>query len=173
MGLKMNSLKISLLVFIFCMTVSAQWFWQNPLPQGNRLRSVCFVDSQTGLAVGGNGTILKTTDGGDNWSSQNSGTTEVLMSVYFIDSDIGWAVGGEWVGKILKTTNGGENWEMQTSSAIWSLVSIYFSDNQTGWTVGPLGTIQKTTNGGENWEVALVTVISGLFTSQMIKPVGL
>ena len=40
------------------------WFWQNPLPQGNRLNSVCFTDANTGTAVGSAGTILRTTTGG-------------------------------------------------------------------------------------------------------------
>jgi photosystem II stability/assembly factor-like uncharacterized protein len=47
----------------------AWWFWQNPKPTGNTLRSVCFIDSTTGYAVGDLGTLLKTTDGGLNWSS--------------------------------------------------------------------------------------------------------
>ena len=40
------------------------WFWQNPLPQGDTLSGVSFVDANTGTAVGGGGTILRTTDGG-------------------------------------------------------------------------------------------------------------
>jgi hypothetical protein len=29
-----------------------EWFWQNPLPQGNTLFGVSFVDASTGTAVG-------------------------------------------------------------------------------------------------------------------------
>ena len=29
-----------------------QWCWQNPLPQGNRLNSLSFIDLSTGVAVG-------------------------------------------------------------------------------------------------------------------------
>ncbi len=43
-------------VFAFLLTISfqvnAQWFWQNPLPQGNNLNSVEFVDANTAWAVG-------------------------------------------------------------------------------------------------------------------------
>ena len=52
-----------------------QWFWQNPLPQGNILSSVKFISSTVGWTVGKGGTILKTTDGGTNWTPQTSGTT--------------------------------------------------------------------------------------------------
>ena len=40
------------------------WFWQNPLPQGNDLNSICFIDANIGTAVGPGGTILRTTNGG-------------------------------------------------------------------------------------------------------------
>ena len=43
---------------------SNAWQWQNPLPQGNSLRSVFFTDANTGYAVGLYGTILKTNNGG-------------------------------------------------------------------------------------------------------------
>jgi photosystem II stability/assembly factor-like uncharacterized protein len=39
------------------------WFWQNPLPQGNSLQSVHFIDNETGWTVGNAGTVLKTIDG--------------------------------------------------------------------------------------------------------------
>ena len=50
----MRTLKISLLVFIISITTSAQegWFWQNPLPQGNTLYSIFFINPNTGWAVG-------------------------------------------------------------------------------------------------------------------------
>jgi len=54
----------------------AQWKWQNPLPQGNYLSCVKFVDANTGYAVGSGGTILKTTNGRVKWISQTSGTKE-------------------------------------------------------------------------------------------------
>lgn len=40
------------------------WFWRNPIPTGNTLFGVSFVDANTGTAVGDSGTILRTTDGG-------------------------------------------------------------------------------------------------------------
>ena len=50
----MRTLKISLLVFILSITISAQqeWFWQNPLPQGHTLFDVEFINSDEGWAVG-------------------------------------------------------------------------------------------------------------------------
>ncbi len=116
------------------------------------LSSVHFTDNNTGWAVGWNGTILKTTDGGTNWNPQSSGMIDVLSSVFFIDQNYGWAVGTNMMtnlGLLLITTNGGTNWASQTAG--YSLNSVYFIDQNYGWTVGLAGTILKTTNGGINW----------------------
>jgi photosynthesis system II assembly factor YCF48-like protein len=89
------------------------WFWQNPLPQGNSLFAVSVLDSDTGTAVGGLGTIRRTTDGGATWTQQTSGTTETLRGVSFVDANTGTAVGA--VGTILRTTDGGATWTSQAS----------------------------------------------------------
>lgn len=67
--------------------------------------SIHFIDSQRGWACGFGGTIYHTTNGGDEWNLQNSGTEEMLHSIFFIDDQIGYAVGEN--GIILKTESGG------------------------------------------------------------------
>ena len=91
----------------------ARWVWQNPLPQGNTLYGVYFTDANTGTATGDNWTIVRTTDGGDSWSIQSSGTTNTLYGVSFTDADYGTAVGSS--GTIVRTTDGGNTWSSQTS----------------------------------------------------------
>lgn len=64
---------------IFASTFSfAQWTWQNPLPTGNDLRSVQFVNANTGYIVGDNGEILKTINGGQTWTSLTIETNNSL-----------------------------------------------------------------------------------------------
>ena len=129
------------------------WFWQNPLPQGNSLNCVKFVNSNTGWAVGYHGTIIKTIDGGNNWTLISSGTMIELTSVYFTNEYTGWVVGATDPGFniILKTTNGGINWISQSSGVNNYLTSICFINSYTGWVVGTAGLVLKTTNGGSNW----------------------
>ena len=106
--------RLLLLVFILLpIQIYPQWYWQNPLPQGNTLNGVKFISSTVGWAVGEFGTILYTTDGGTTWTTQTSGTTDDLMDVSFIDANNGWIVG--WYGTILNTTDGGTTWNPQTS----------------------------------------------------------
>ena len=56
----------------------AQWVWQNPKPQSNRLTSIHFSDDLNGWAVGEFGTIIHTKDGGENWDLQESRVKENL-----------------------------------------------------------------------------------------------
>ncbi len=117
--------------------------------------SVGLMLNEYGWAVGNSGTIRKTANSGETWSTQTSGTTNGLNNLYFIDSNIGWAVGGS--GVIRKTIDGGTNWPTQTSSGI-TANGVHFIDANTGWVVGGDGTngiIRKTINGGTSWSTQL------------------
>src|SRR5205814_1458906 len=105
---KMKALRNTALYFLTAGMGLAQigaadsgWFWQNPLPQGERLQAVSFTNVNTGNAVGEGGTILRTTDGGATWKQQSSGTTHWLYGVFFTDANTGTAVGSS--GMILRT----------------------------------------------------------------------
>ena len=108
----------------------AQWFWQNPLSQGQTLKDVYVFDENTAIAVGEAGTIIKTTDKGISWISLTSGTSSDLNSVYFVDSDTGWVVGRGQT--ILKTTNGGTSWSSQARQPYDPLYSVFFINSSTG-----------------------------------------
>ena len=125
------------------------------------LSSVSASDATHSCAVGDGGTIVATTDGGETWSPQNSGTTADLNDVCFVGGgggpDIGkgigvgrgWAVGDG--GTILTTLNGGATWTRQTSGTSADLLAVTFTDTQRGYAVGGGGTILTTLNGGASW----------------------
>ena len=57
--------------------------------------------------------ILKTTDGGNNWTASQFRQNDILMySIYFVDSLKGFTGGNP--GAIFKTTDGGANWDSAT-----------------------------------------------------------
>ncbi len=142
----MKKFFISACLFLSILAGYGQWTWQNPLPQGNDLSSVFFVNNQVGYNVGDCGIIVKTTDGGTTWSILNSRTTSRLSSVCFTDANTGYAVGD--YGTILKTNNAGASWTRLSSGTNNILFSVYFNDANTGYVAGYNGTILKTTNGG-------------------------
>jgi len=138
-----------LFIFIFLIIsyTNAQWIQQNSNLSVD-LRSISFINVNTGWIIGENGTIIKTTNGGTTWDSLNSGTTQNLRSVKFVNENLGWIVGTD---DILQTTNGGSNWTFQTSTPT-TLNDVDFLNGFTGWAVGTVGRILYTTNGGTNWE---------------------
>jgi photosystem II stability/assembly factor-like uncharacterized protein len=145
-------------------TTAQDWQWQNPLPQGNSLNCVRFVDENIGYAVGDMGTIIKTSDGGTTWITQNSGTLYHLFSVFFTDASTGYAVGE--AGTIIKTTDGGLSWTCQNSGTIYNLFSIFFVDSDTGY-AGRL----KTVDGGNTWE-EMANDIGWIYSIFFIPSIG-
>lgn len=112
-----------------------------------------FINANTGWAMGINGKILKTTNGGMNWYGQNSGTNFRLSSFYMIDANTGWAAGNDFnpdTAIILKTTNGGTNWQLQNAFTQFNIFKLSFLDANLGYITGQ-SKILKTTNGGNNW----------------------
>ncbi len=113
-----------------------------------------FLNSTTGWAVGYNGTILHTVDGGITWAPQNSGVTNTLTDIQFASDGVtGWAVGdGNPVeGTIIHTTDGGTTWSRQVSGTPQNLFGVQFIDSNNGWVAGDWFTILHTTNGGTTW----------------------
>ena len=74
------TMKISLMLLLTNLPLFSQqsdnWMWLNPKPQGNNLYAVDFVDNNTGYASGNFGTILKTTDNGNEWIKLNTGISD-------------------------------------------------------------------------------------------------
>lgn len=124
------------------------------------VRDVKFIDSQTGWIAGNKGIIYKTTDGGQSWIEQNSGTTKDLVKVSFTGENNGWAATVD--GSVFKTTDGGESWnEFSYADAVPGMVFsicdlLKFFDDNTGFIIaGKLRNIYllKSVDGGETWSV--------------------
>jgi photosystem II stability/assembly factor-like uncharacterized protein len=91
--------------------------------------------------------IIKTSDGGDNWTSIYTGPySSLLRSIFCTDSNTCYAVG--YKGTIIKTTNGGMNWAPQPSGTTQTLNKVFFTDANTGYIAGDSGVILKTSNAG-------------------------
>jgi photosystem II stability/assembly factor-like uncharacterized protein len=112
---------------------------------------VWFAGPTTGIAVGGEGQIHRTTNG-ITWAAVASATSNELHGVTFGTSTIGYAVGDG--GTIIKTTTAGSSWMLTPASGIITtarLADVFFTDAETGYIVGEDGLILKTINGGTSW----------------------
>lgn len=108
-----------------------------------------FFGSNTGIAVGTNGIVIRTTDNGATWFRAYSGVVVHLRGVAMGSATVGWAVGDG--GTILKTTDGGSSWTVQTSGTSEALHGVWANSATTAWAVGANGTILVTTDGGTTW----------------------
>ncbi len=143
-------MKNIILIALFCFSIYSQsgWFWQNPLPQGNHLRGVDFINSTTGYAVGEGGTVIKTTNAGLNWLNVSMTFPVYLESIDFLNVDIGYAATA--FATIVKTTNGGHDWTTSLNVPNSSMHSIFVLDENNIYATGAAA-FYKTTNGGINW----------------------
>ena len=77
------------------------------------VRAVQFIDKDEGWAVGDDGVVWHSMDGGTTWERQKTGVRASLRAVHFVNPYHGWAVGraddpnGVSAGVMLKTTDGG------------------------------------------------------------------
>lgn len=107
--------------------------------------------------------ILKTTNGGDNWTSEFYSVPNIFMkTVYFIDSVKGFLGGAPLT--IVYTTNGGERWfpsDTDTSLIVgFPVENLKFVDSLNGYACGGFrdiaGCMWRTSNGGYNWRGTIV-----------------
>ncbi len=153
---RLNPAFLCLLCSLYTITAHADWTVLSS-PTANNLNALDFpVDENTGYAVGSNGTIIKTTNGGASWSRLNSRVTEHLTDVDFVDNLNGYAVGGN--GVALKTSNGGMTWSKLNTGTSNYLYAVNFPVNgNVGYIGGAGSTLLKTLDGGQTWSVQNIT----------------
>ncbi len=153
---------VAILLFILTLAhASAQSPWQIiARPTTKDLLRLSFIDSLRGWVCGKDGVILKTTNGGVDWSHQVTGVHDDILGLFMLNERIGWAIG--WVNftdtnsyygsRILKTTDGGTTWSQrlfQENDKYFH--SITFFDSLNGWICGVRGDVEKSTDGGATW----------------------
>jgi photosystem II stability/assembly factor-like uncharacterized protein len=142
-----------------------KWTWQHPLPNGNNLNSIKFVNNSVGYIVGNYGTFLKTTDAGKTWNTNNVNTKQNIVSVYFVSIDTGYSITDC---SVYKTVNGGKDWaEVFPCNTQDGFNSIYFIDSKVGFVNGFY--TYATYDGGKTWaKLNLGTVLDINFPTKNI-----
>ncbi|GEM_PF-2844568 len=140
-------------------TNGATWLPQTfTLAQGQPtgpFAGISAANANTAWAVGINGALVKTTDGGVTWISQHNESAVVCSgcehysAVAAVNASTAWIVSS--AGRIIKTTDGGASWTLQRLGDGSDITAIVAVDASTAWAVGQGGTILKTTNGGTTW----------------------
>jgi len=111
-----------------------------------------FINANTGYAGNNVAKLMKTTDGGNNWTilSNTPMGTFGLYGVKFFNADTGYVCGSAGY-KLCRTTNGGASFDSIPHPFNVALYSMRFFNINTGWIFASMGYSAKTTNGGASW----------------------
>jgi photosystem II stability/assembly factor-like uncharacterized protein len=119
--------------------------------------------------VGFGGTILRTVDGGTNWTPvMVNGFTSDLRSVHFV-GNLGLAV--SIGGSILRTQDAGQTWTSMASGTTNNLYAVQFVDNTTAYAAGT-NKIIISTDAGITWRAASTDSFSGDLYGLSLKGSG-
>jgi photosystem II stability/assembly factor-like uncharacterized protein len=95
-------------------------------PQFVMLHAIAFGGPLNGAAVGSDGVILNTTDGGVTWSVVRSDQADTLYDVAYRDAMNALAVGTG--GTILRSTDGGGTWTPESGGTTVTLRGVAFRE---------------------------------------------
>ena len=170
----MKSLKFAavIVLIVSCNYSSSQVYWiEQQSPVTAWLYRCVFTDSLNGWACGDSGTVVHTSNGGENWIQQTTNVDYFVEDICFTSKFNGWGIANDFVfykSYIMRTSNGGENWVLNAyPDSTIILDAVYFLDSLNGYMGGFNGIILKTTDAGNNWNI--MPVDSSFFYKFHIK----
>jgi gliding motility-associated-like protein len=143
------------------------WRFLNPTPMGTTFMDVDFVDNNTVMAIGVEGAIARSSDGGTNWNYGvftfvNAAGIRVRPSfsdVHAVNAQVAYAVGNQ--GAMAKTTDGGATWSFVRTplyAKARNINTVWFTNATTGYIGGQHNTpdslpkLYVTRDGGATWD---------------------
>ncbi|MFK7787505.1 MAG: YCF48-related protein [Crocinitomicaceae bacterium] len=144
----------ALLIGILLCTLGTAWsqstWYEVPTPTTNKLNDIDFVDSSVGYIVGDCTTILKTTDGGENWLELNhtgistNTWSHELVDVDFVDEQIGFVSLLNDNHGVYKTVDGGMTWTpASNTSSNMCYKSCTYVNSENDYFIGGAGCFQS------------------------------
>ncbi len=121
---------------------AGQHWQQAEVPVSSDLVALSFATPETGWAVGHDGVVLKSVDGGRRWTRQldGRGLGGLLLAFYQRHGDPKWLAEAQRL-----AAQGAEN--------PW--LDVHFADASNGWLVGGFGLLLRTADGGQTWQPLL------------------
>lgn len=141
--------------------------WEPESKVAQWLYGVSHASTTTAWAVGAEGTIISTTDGGENWVLQAVGPGTRLSAVAAASESTVVAVGDG--ANIHLSNDGGQTWlKRPVAGTTSNLRAVDFGTGGIGVAVGDGGTIVRTDDGGVTW-----AAVAGSPTAQTLFGVAM
>ena len=141
---------------------------QASVPVSSDLTAVFFVDDEHGWAVGHDGVILHTADGGESWELQLYGRTANDLLIAAMERKVAAEPASEDAKKLLA-----EAQRFKEQGADKPFLDVWFADAQNGYAVGAYNLLVRTADGGKTWESWFDrTDNPKLFNLYAIRPAG-
>ena len=144
--MKKKMIVAAILSLIGLTTLQAQNWFQIPSGTTSKLNTIDFPSASVGYIGGNDSLLLKTTDGGENWSIINfSGVSffpgdENIINLQFVTENIGFMAIGAHAGSY-KTIDGGLTWSPITNLNSCFSQGLFFIDENNGF-IGGSGCFQ-------------------------------
>ncbi|HWA06785.1 MAG TPA: T9SS type A sorting domain-containing protein [Ignavibacteria bacterium] len=169
--MKLNKTLVTLIALFFILS-AVKIFSQSLLNEN----SIKFESVTTATLVGQDGLILRTEDGGLNWTEQTSGITNVLNSNDYVnytddngeDTKLQVAVGEN--GVILRSFDDGTTWEVMNSGTTEHLNDVTIYSPNTILVCGNNGTLLRSADYGSTWTAVTINTTSNLNEIASIGP---
>jgi len=167
MKMKVNLMILGLLLMSTMITrAQSTWLVQNSGTTSD-LNATDFYNEDYGLAVGNEGTILRTIDGGLNWITVTSPVPNDLYGVSIIDSTEIMICGSS--GLLMKSTDAGLSWSLRTVASVSAdLLSVDLEPGGHGIACGKNQAILWSQDGGESWSVLRDDYIGTFYSAQLL-----
>jgi photosystem II stability/assembly factor-like uncharacterized protein len=160
-------MKIEYLLIILCLLITdafSQWRVFQTSTQLNH-HDVCVVNRDVVWVCGVNGSVVRTTNGGQSWDIANYGLGfNNIFVITAVDQNHAWIMKDD--NKVYVTTNGGLNWDLQFQYEGY-VNGVHFFNASTGIILngpycGPPDTCYLfiTRNGGKDWYISPAKTIS-------------
>lgn len=118
---------------------------QASVPVQSDLVAVHFPTAQSGWAVGHDGVVLHSADGGSTWEKQLDGRQAKKLFTRYYEARVQKGDVQAEMGLMRVETN-------YVTGPSLPMLSVWFEDEQRGYAVGAFGLLIATSDGGRNWE---------------------
>lgn len=118
---------------------------------------ISMADANTGMVVGTNGLVYRTTDAGTTWTLLSHGCGDEITDIKFLGENFGYAV--THFGYVFRTRDGGRRWDvqhLQVTGQVFGrsegLSAVAIIDESNAVVGGAGGMCFRTFDGGDTWQ---------------------